>query len=90
MSKKELITEVAETLNISKKDTTLVLETIFNKIVDKMTLGEEVNISGFGKFSTKTVDARDYRNPKDGSKVTVEKHNQPKFSFSSTVKNAVK
>ena len=66
MTKSELIEKVAEmTAHISKKDTEIVVNTIFDSMTEALKLGERIEIRGFGSFQVKVREAREGRNPKD-------------------------
>ena len=63
MNKKALIDAVAEKLDITKKDATVAVETVFDTIVESLVNGNKVDISGFGKFEVKTRKGRVGINP---------------------------
>ena len=49
MNKKALIDAVAAKLDITKKDATVAVETVFDTITESLVNGNKVDISGFGK-----------------------------------------
>ena len=60
MTKSGLIEEVARrTPHISKKDTEVVVNTIFDAMTDALRRGERIEIRGFGSFQVKVREARD-------------------------------
>ena len=70
MTKSGLIEEVARlTPHISKKDTEVVVNTIFDSMIEALKSGERIEIRGFGSFQVKVRDAREGRNPKTGEPV---------------------
>ncbi|MBS1107877.1 MAG: ihfB-2, partial [Deltaproteobacteria bacterium] len=72
MTKSGLIESVAEkTPHISKKDTEVVVNTIFDAMTDALRRGERIEIRGFGSFQVKVREARDGRNPKTGEMVNI-------------------
>ena len=58
MNKKQLITEIAQVSGVSLKDAEKMLNTTFDIIVGEMIAGNEVKLTGFGKFYVKTIPAR--------------------------------
>lgn len=48
-----------------------------------------VSISGFGKFTSKKVEAREYRNPATGGKISKGARNVPKFKAYTNFKDCV-
>ena len=65
MTKSGLIEEVAkQTPHISKKDMEVVVNTIFDSMIDALREGERIEIRGFGSFQVKIREAREGRNPK--------------------------
>ena len=70
MTKGGLIEAVAEsTPHISKKDTEIVVNTIFDSMARALQDGERIEIRGFGSFQVKVREAREGRNPKTGEPV---------------------
>ena len=63
MNKKALIDAVAAKLDITKKDATIAVETVFDTITESLVNGNKVDISGFGKFEVKTRKGRVGINP---------------------------
>ncbi len=50
MNKKELIDIVAEKRRITKKEAEMLVDTVFDTIVEKAISGDKILISGFGTF----------------------------------------
>jgi integration host factor subunit beta len=70
MTKSGLIEAVAgRTPHISKKDTEIVVNTIFDSMARALRQGERIEIRGFGSFQVKVREARAGRNPKTGEPV---------------------
>ena len=89
MNKNELISKIAEQTGYTKKDTTIVVDTLCETIKDVIIAGDEVNIAGFGKFTVTERGERQGVNPATGEKLTIKASKTPKFKVSSTFKNAV-
>jgi integration host factor subunit beta len=72
MTKSDLIDAVAKNAeSLTKKQTEVVVETIFDSIKEALTQGDKVEIRGFGNFRLRKRDARKARNPKTGVIVDV-------------------
>lgn len=89
MNKAELISKVAEKLGYTKKDTSAVVDVVFDVIKEGVVLGEEVSISGFGKFGVTERAAREGRNPQTSEKISIPASKAPKFKASKVFKEAV-
>ncbi len=90
MTKSGLIEKVAErTLHISKKDTEVVVNTIFDSMTDALRRGERIEIRGFGSFQVKIREARDGRNPKTGEMVNIPAKRTPFFKVGKELKEMV-
>ena len=80
MTKSDLIDEVAKKAeNLTKKQTEVVVETIFESVKEALTRGDKVEIRGFGNFRLRKRDARKARNPKTGVVVDVPEKMVPFF-----------
>jgi integration host factor subunit beta len=80
MTKSDLIEKVAKRLpHISKKDTEVVVNTIFDRMTEALSHGERIEIRGFGSFQVKVREAREGRNPKTGDEVKIPKKRTPFF-----------
>ena len=80
MTKSDLIDTVAKKADsLTKKQTEVVVETIFDSIKEALTRGDKVEIRGFGNFRLRKRDARKARNPKTGVIVDVPEKMVPFF-----------
>ena len=84
MTKAELVEKVANQINLTKKQTEVVVNTVFSSITDSLAEGKKVELRGFGSFRIRQRNARVGRNPKSGQKVDVP---SKKFPFSKLEKN---
>lgn len=57
--------------SLTKKQTEIVVETIFDTMKGALTKGEKIEIRGFGNFRLKNRRPRIARNPKTGAKIEV-------------------
>jgi integration host factor beta subunit len=90
MTKSGLIEKVADrTPHISKKDTEVVVNTIFDAMTEALRRGERIEIRGFGSFQVKVREARDGRNPKTGEMVNIPAKRTPFFKVGKELKEMV-
>ena len=85
MTKADLIEEVSRLAELTRKDSEVVVETIFGSIVRSLHVGDKIEIRGFGSFRTRQRKPRVGRNPKTGDRVEVP---AKKFRSSSPAKNS--
>ena len=72
MRKRDLIDEVNKRFpHLSRRDSEVIIDAIFDSMVDAMGHGERIGIRGFGSFVIKHRRAREGRNPKSGAIVSV-------------------
>jgi DNA-binding protein HU-beta len=89
MNKSELVDAVAADSGLTKADAGRAIEsyvTVVNKTLKK---GEEIAITGFGKFSVVKRAARTGVNPRTGEKVKIKASKAPKFTAGASLKNSV-
>jgi integration host factor subunit beta len=80
MIRSELIQKLAdENPHLFQRDVELIVNTIFDEIIDTMARGDRVELRGFGAFSVKKRDARIGRNPRTGESVSVSEKHVPFF-----------
>lgn len=89
MTKAELIEEVSRVVEMSRKDSEVIVETIFDSIVRALRANEKIEIRGFGSFRTRQRQARIGRNPKTGARVEVPAKRIPFFKPSKELKDLV-
>lgn len=90
MTKSGLIEDVAKrTPHISKKDTEVVVNTIFDAMIEALRSGDRIEIRGFGSFQVKIREARDGRNPKTGEPVHISAKRTPFFKVGKELKEMV-
>ena len=69
MTKADLIDEVSKLAELTRKDSEVIVETIFDSIVRSLRVGDKIEIRGFGSFRTRQRKPRVGRNPKTGERV---------------------
>ncbi len=66
MTKADLIEEVSRLAELTRKDSEVIVETIFDSVVRSLRSGDKIEIRGFGSFRTRQRKPRVGRNPKTG------------------------
>ncbi|MBC9890464.1 MAG: DNA-binding protein HU [Opitutae bacterium] len=89
MNKSELISDVADRTNLSKKDAANALGAVLDVVADSLAQGETVSLVGFGNFSVSRRNARTGRNPQTGAEIHIPARNLVKFSAGKALKDAV-
>jgi len=72
MTKIDITESVCEKLGILKKESLHLVESIIDIIKEELGKGNDVMISGFGKWKIKAKKARKGRNPKTGKAMTID------------------
>ena len=89
MNKTELIAEIAERAEISKKDAEKALKAFTDVVADELVKGEKVQLVGFGTFEVSERAAREGRNAKSGEPMKIEASRSPKFKAGKALKDLV-
>jgi len=89
MTKAELIEEVSRVVEMTRKDSEVIVEAIFDSIVRSLRGGDKIEIRGFGSFRTRQRQPRVGRNPKTGTRVEVPSKRIPYFKPSKELKDLV-
>ena len=89
MNKSELVENVASDAGLSKADAGRAVDSLLTTVEKRLRKGEDVSITGFGKFSVAKRGARTGRNPQTGEKLKIKASKTPKFSAGASLKQAV-
>ena len=89
MTKAELIDEVSHVVDMTRKDSEVIVDSIFDSIVKSLRGGDKIEIRGFGSFRTRQRQPRVGRNPKTGTRVDVPSKRIPYFKPSKELKDLV-
>ena len=79
MTRADLTEEVCQSIELSHKESDVVVCAVFDSIVRALRSGDKVEIRGFGRFHTRQRRARIGRNPKTGARVEVPPKRIPFF-----------
>ena len=89
MTKIELVEMISEQCGFKKKEASEHLECLFAIMKEILASGEELKISGFGKFEVKQKKDRKGRNPQTGEDLIIESRKVVTFKVSSMLKDRI-
>lgn len=89
MTKADIIESVYEKVGFSKKESSELVEVVFETMKSTLERGEKVKISGFGKFEVRYKRPRRGRNPQTNDEIVIEERNVLSFKPSQVLKNAL-
>lgn len=90
MTKSDLINSIFKKIPGGKKrDADVIVNTIFDTMVNALASGDRIEIRGFGSFHLRTRKSRIGRNPKSGDKVLVQEKMVPFFKAGKELKQMV-
>ncbi|PTX59897.1 nucleoid protein Hbs [Melghirimyces profundicolus] len=89
MNKTELISQVAEKTNMTKKDATQAVDAVLDAITEALKNGDKVQLIGFGNFEVRERAARKGRNPQTGKEIDIPASKVPAFKPGKALKDDV-
>ena len=89
MNRIELVGALARRTGMTKVDTEVITDTLFQIITDAMATGDKVRIDNFGTFEVKNRAPRVGRNPRANVPVNIPARRAPSFSAHKTLEEAV-
>ena len=90
MTKSSLIEKLSENIEgLTKKQTEVIVDTVFDSIKNALAKGEKVEIRGFGNFKLRSRKARKARNPKTGESVEVPPKKVPYFKVGKELREMI-
>lgn len=90
MTKSELVDKIVEAnVMLTRKESELVVNIVFDSMCDALKKGEKVEIRGFGSFTIRERDAREARNPKSGAVVNIPAKKVPFFKTGKELRERV-
>ncbi len=89
MTKIDIVQNVSDKLGLPKRDSTRIVESVFEIMKDQLSNGETIKISGFGNFKVKSKNARRGRNPQTGSEMEICARRVLTFRCSNILKKAL-
>lgn len=89
MTKVDLTDRVTALGDLTRRDSEVIVETMFDAIVSALKTGDKVEIRGFGSFRTRQRNSRTGRNPKTGASVSVPAKRVPFFKPSKELRELI-
>lgn len=89
MNKTELVAEIAEKADLSKKDAEAAVRAFTDTVADALKKGDKVQLVGFGTFEVSERAARTGRNPQTGKEMKIPASKAPKFKAGKALKDIV-
>jgi len=89
MNKSQFVETLADDAGLTKADASRALESFIAIVGKTLKKGDEVLITGFGKFSVAKRAARMGVNPRTGEKVKIKASKAPKFTAGASLKQTV-
>jgi DNA-binding protein HU-beta len=89
MNKADLVTKMAETSGLSKKDSEKALNAFIDSVQWALTKKDKVQLVGFGSFEVRNRAARKGRNPQTKEEITIPASKAPVFKVGKALKDAV-
>lgn len=89
MNKTELVAEIAEKADLSKKDAEAAVRAFTDTVADALKSGDKVQLVGFGTFEVSERAACTGRNPQTGKEMKIPASKAPKFKAGKALKDIV-
>ena len=90
VNKTQLIERIADEADSSKSDAQKFFEAFTNVVESSLKKGEDVQVTGFGKFYVQKRAAREGVNPQTQRKMKIPASKVPKFTAGNGLKDAIK
>jgi DNA-binding protein HU-beta len=90
MNKTELVQEIADKTNASKNDAQKFFDAFTDVVESQLKKGNQVQITGFGKFYVQKRGARQGVNPQTKQKINIPASKVPKFTAGNALKDSIK
>jgi len=87
-TRNDIIEAISDNVGLSLSESSVIIEEIFEFILNELEKGDDVKISSFGTFSVRHKRSRIGRNPKTGVEVPITERNVVTFSSSNVLKSS--
>lgn len=88
-TKASIVDAICEKIGLPKKDSTDVVELLFDMMKDTLERGENLKISGFGSFTVRQKKSRLGRNPQTGDSMEITARRVVTFKPSQVLRDAL-
>jgi len=89
LTKDHIISSIGNRIGVTKFESTRLVESVLETIKTSLSYGEDVLISGFGKFIVRKKEARRGRNPATGEDLTLEPRRVITFKCSARMRDRI-
>jgi integration host factor subunit alpha len=89
MTKADIAEKIHTATGLSRKDSAVMMESVFTIMKESLETGETIKVSGFGNFEIKQKNARRGRNPQTGEAITIAARKVLTFKPSSLLNTAI-
>ena len=89
LTKNDMARQVQDKTGLTKKESMAVVDGLFKIIKDDLNSGNDVMISGFGKWTVKAKKARKGRNPQTGKAMTIDARKVVTFKPSAVLRKVL-
>jgi integration host factor subunit alpha len=89
LTKADIAQKIADDCGFMKGEASEIIERLLDVMKSRLIAGEDVMISGFGKWTVKSKHARRGRNPKTGEALILDARRVVTWSYSPVLKAAV-
>ena len=89
MTKKEICMTIYDKTDLPQKECKKIVDGLFEIIKDELGMGNNINISGFGKWEVLNKDARNGRNPQTGEPITIDARKVATFKASNVLRRKI-
>ena len=89
ITKIDIIQNVTDKLGLSKRDSSRIVESVFEIMKEQLSKGDTVKISGFGNFVVRSKNARKGRNPHTGAECEISARKVLTFKSSHILRKAL-
>lgn len=89
MTKADIIEQIYEKIGFSKKESSEIVELVFDTMKETLEKGEKIKISGFGNFIVRNKHSRVGRNPQTGEAIQIAQRKVLTFRPSQVLKQAL-
>jgi DNA-binding protein HU-beta len=89
MTKRQFISKVAQKSALSQKDTSIVIESAVETLIELLKDQDSISFAGFGSFSTIEKSAREVRLPSSGEMMHIHAKRAVKFRVGKVLKEAI-
>lgn len=89
IGKTEMVERLSKRMSVSKAEAQRFLDAFQEEVSGALAKGQEVNLTGFGKFTVSRRAARDGVNPRNGQPMKIGPTTTPRFKPGSKLKGRV-